>query len=238
MSDAYKNGQSFYGAGNPAIEFINGLIAMAERAVDETLGHERSRAAAIELSARVIRIAESTLPLVAQLHPPTKPIACRAGCTHCCRLPTVMTDVPTVMRLGFEVASRLPHEAMVQVINAMQQTDRPCAFLVDDACVVYEDRPIVCRAYNAFDVMACAEGRFLISGSGSEQASGVELADPWPFGVGGALQEGMANGLTRLGIDARQVQMVGALRFLASDVGAAERWLQGEPAFAALVEIR
>jgi hypothetical protein len=47
----------------------------------------------------------------------------------------------------------------------------------------------------------------------------------------------MAAGLTRLGIDARQVQMVAALRLLAFDVETADRWLKGEPAFEAVVAI-
>lgn len=220
---------------SPAAQFLRGLIGMSERAVGETLGHERSRAAAIELSARALKIAESTLPLIEALHPPAQPIACKAGCTHCCRLPIVMTDVPTVFRLGFQVASELPHETMVKIATSLKHADRPCAFLIDDACAVYADRPIVCRSYNAFDVGACAEGRFLTAGSGSE-TTGLGLGDPWPYGVGAAIQEGMANGLASLGIDSRQVPLVPALRMLAGDIDAAERWLRGEPVFAQLVE--
>jgi hypothetical protein len=228
MSDPNETPQT------PVLQFLQGLIVMTERAVDETLGQERSRAAAIELSARVLRIVNSTLPLVEELHPPAQPIACRAGCTHCCRLPIVMTDVPTVLRLGFGVAANLPKETINKIATALQGADRPCAFLVDDSCSVYDDRPIVCRSYNAFDVSACAEGRFL---TGDAAGTGLGLGDPWPYGVGGAVQEGMAAGLERLGIDARQVQMIPALRFLAKDIDAADRWLRGEPAFASLVEI-
>jgi Fe-S-cluster containining protein len=218
---------------SPAAQFLKGLIDMTERTVAQTLGHERSRAAAIELSARVLKIAESTLPLIEAMHPPAKPIACKTGCTFCCRLPIVMTDVPTVFRLGFQVASGLPHETMVTVATSMNNADRPCIFLVDDACSVYADRPIVCRSYNAFDAGACAEGRFLSAG---EELTGIGLGDPWPYGVGAAIQDGMASGLASLGIDARQVPMVPALRMLASDIDAAERWLRGEPAFAGLLE--
>jgi Fe-S-cluster containining protein len=220
---------------NPAIQFLQGLIVLAEKAVHETLGQERSRGAAIELSARILRIAEATLPQIAEMHPPAKPLACRSGCSHCCRLPTVVTDVPTVMRLGFVVASALPRETMNKVVQNLQTATRPCAFLVNDSCQVYADRPVVCRSYNAFDVSSCQKGQFLTVGS--DEATGLDLGDPWPFGVGGALEEGMAAGLARLGIDARQVQMVAALRLLASDVEIADRWLKGEPAFEAVVAI-
>ncbi len=219
---------------SPAGTFLQGLIHMAERAVDETLGQERSRAAAIELSDRVLRIVSATLPLIESMHPPAQPIACRSGCTHCCRLPIVMTDVPTVFRLGFHTASQLPHNSMHKVATALQGSDRPCAFLIDDACSIYHERPVVCRAYNAFDVSNCAEGRFM---TGDAQGTGLGLADPWPYGVGAAAQQGMAAGLDRLGIDSRQVQMIPALRFLSNDLNAADRWLRGEPAFESLVEI-
>ena len=49
---------------------------------------------------------ETTLAGIAQQNPPEKPIACRAGCSHCCKRASVDTtapDKPVVTENGSEI---------------------------------------------------------------------------------------------------------------------------------------
>jgi len=78
--------------------------------------------------------------------------ACKPGCSQCCHMNTMIYEHEAI-RLA-EVSGRkrvrLPHRPLRQVyLDGNKFNNRPCPFLVDDKCSVYEDRPLVCRTHHS-----------------------------------------------------------------------------------------
>lgn len=90
------------------------------------------------------------------------PVApCRRGCAHCCRQAVVITrtEAELVARAsGRKVSadanamrpSRITDMAVMEAelhrLTGERHTRTPCPFLVDEACSVYDARPLACRA--------------------------------------------------------------------------------------------
>lgn len=91
--------------------------------------------------------------------PIEKVAACRKGCAHCCHISVTISAVEAAV-IGRQVGVRpaQPRKAVklqsiqalqgalaeVQAISARAETT-PCPFLVDNACSIYEARPMACR---------------------------------------------------------------------------------------------
>ena len=69
-------------------------------------------------------------------------MACRAGCASCCD--TDISVFPVEAAPMVEAVRELPDETRAAV-KARVEAGTHCAFLVSDRCVVYEERPIICR---------------------------------------------------------------------------------------------
>jgi Fe-S-cluster containining protein len=92
--------------------------------------------------------------------------ACKQGCSHCCYRGSV------VFRHEAERLAQVTGRKMAEVaFRSEQQMQRdsakyfntPCPFLLDDACSVYEHRPMSCRLVHALnesgDACALGEGK-------------------------------------------------------------------------------
>jgi Fe-S-cluster containining protein len=104
--------------------------------------------------------------------PEAEPIACRAGCAHCCRIVPEISD-GEAMLLRSAIA-RLPEIAQLEIAAAVAAAadavraaggeaaaawPLPCPLLgKDNRCQVYEDRPSACRAWASTDVAPCESG--------------------------------------------------------------------------------
>lgn len=92
--------------------------------------------------ARVIRIATETAEALAPI------AACHQGCSHCCHQGLLIYEHEAVLLA--EVSGR---EMVGQPWRRRQEVDvdiessigKPCPFLVDHSCSVYEHRPLPCR---------------------------------------------------------------------------------------------
>lgn len=63
---------------------------------------------------------------------------CRAGCSGCCQLGTVC-GLEAVVLLQAGLASRLSGQN--------EDVGGPCCLLRDECCLVYENRPLICRTH-------------------------------------------------------------------------------------------
>jgi len=101
-------------------------------------------------------------------HPPEKPLACRAGCDHCCRsLPEItVTAIETFHITDYITGNSEPAEieALINTLiktRAEAETEAPswplapCPLLKDGRCSIYEARPLICRGYNSYSVSDC-----------------------------------------------------------------------------------
>ena len=71
--------------------------------------------------------------------------ACKAGCSHCCNISAVITDVEAeAMAKASGRKTRRPKDGIsADVLGKWFRA--PCPFLIKGRCSVYEDRPLVCR---------------------------------------------------------------------------------------------
>ena len=91
--------------------------------------------------------------------------ACVAGCAFCCHQDVTLAPfeleavVEEMHRLGIEehVAGRLQQDqGMVQVDSVgHQMPTAPCPFLENNRCMIYEKRPLGCRAELVMDASMC-----------------------------------------------------------------------------------
>lgn len=88
-------------------------------------------------------------------------VACKPGCSACCHMNTMIYEHEAI-RLA-EVTGRkmirLPYRPLDQVaLDGYKFNGKPCTFLVENKCSVYDDRPLVCRTHHSLrdDASQCS----------------------------------------------------------------------------------
>lgn len=156
--------------------------------------------------------------------------ACAPGCFFCCYLP-----VDVLAPEAFLIAAHLKRTrssaelaALVYQLGSHGQHDfgmRPCVFLAQGCCSIYEVRPMVCRGYNSLSKERC-EAFYQdasIDLKGTKDRVAGRLAE--------AMEEGVIAGLQALGLDAQWYELASAvMRALETSDGPA-RWARGEAVF-------
>ncbi len=71
-------------------------------------------------------------------------IACRRGCSSCCILGSVNALEAWHLRGAFEA---LPPEEREIVRRRADSDEDRCVFLHREACLIYADRPVICRTH-------------------------------------------------------------------------------------------
>jgi hypothetical protein len=165
-------------------------------------------------------------------------LACRAGCSFCCRALLVEASPPEVFALAAHIDA-LPaarRTAAVARIRAADDATRgltvaqriaarvPCPLLVDDRCSVYEVRPLSCRAAVSLDADACKNS---FEGRPTPVNFPRSFVDALGHGV-----RSIGEGLARLGLTLRGYELNAALRIAVETKDAPARWAKGEDIFA------
>jgi Fe-S-cluster containining protein len=79
-------------------------------------------------------------------------VACKRGCSHCCHMNTMVYEHEAVRlaEVSGRKMTRLPYRPLAMVyLEGNQFNGKPCTFLVNNECSVYEDRPLVCRTHHS-----------------------------------------------------------------------------------------
>ena len=200
---------------------------------------EQQRAATISVL-RASRQDAAVLALVRQVHddmtaaiealPSKAQHACAPGCDFCCYLP-VDVLAPEAFRIAAHLEqTRSPEElaTLVYRLGAQGQHDfgvRPCVFLANGRCSIYEVRPMVCRGYNSLSKERCEAYHHdaSVDLKGTKDRVAGRLAE--------AMEDGVIAGLEALGLDAQWYELPSAvLRALETTDGPA-RWARGEAVF-------
>jgi len=205
----------------------------------EALRGGRTPLTLLEAADHGTRIAEEAVRSAAEADPPP-PSACREGCDWCCHL-TVGTSVPEVVRVLEYLRRTLPPDEFralrERVVRRDEQrrgltgADRararlPCSLLVNRRCAAYPVRPLMCRGFNSSDASLCE--RF-VNGTGKTP---LPLYAP-QVRLTALVLDGMNAGLAESGLRGERLELTAALRIALDVPGAVERFLAGEPAFAA-----
>ena len=161
--------------------------------------------------------------------------ACAKGCSHCCHMWTALR-APEALFLKTAIPPLLREEIGAAVDAAQAETGalsyeerlglvRPCPLLRDDACSLYDARPITCRTTASTDAAICARAYRLLSDEDVpqpliflNQRAGYSLA--------------LAGALKNAGYPAGAYEFNGALHAALARPDAEAAWLRGEEVFA------
>lgn len=79
-------------------------------------------------------------------------VPCKPGCSHCCHMNTMIYEHEAI-RLAEVSGRKMTRVAFrsrdLVAAEGEKFNGRPCPFLVNDQCSVYEDRPLVCRTHHS-----------------------------------------------------------------------------------------
>jgi Fe-S-cluster containining protein len=204
-----------------------------------------SRDKMLEVSGHSVRLAESTYFRLRseqeEAASPRAPLACKAGCSTCCRS-AVGVSPPEALRIAEHLRATRDASALADLRGKLEEVDdatrattweertrlrRPCAFLdASGACTVYAVRPLSCRACTSIDPSFCADVDHTFMPDEVDTLQ-YDTQRAGLVGILSAIAE--ARGLGRL--EEAMVELQGAVRIALDDPSAAERWLAGEPVF-------
>jgi Fe-S-cluster containining protein len=205
----------------------------------QALGGGRTMLSLINIADRGTRIADEALKQGMQIDPPP-PSACKEGCDWCCHL-TVGTSGAEVIRIveylrqnlsAAEFAALrdrvgcLDDERRQRRAAGQSEVGLPCALLVDHRCSAYSVRPLMCGGFNSSDAAECE--RFVQSAGQTT----VPLYAP-QLRLSAFVLDGMLAGLSDSGLWGQRVELTAALRIALEVPDAVEKFLAGEPVFAA-----
>lgn len=89
-------------------------------------------------------------------------IPCRAGCNYCCKDERIVLTEKEAVLVVRHVETQLDAQQKARVVESIlaaaptsDQASMPCAFLVDERCAIYADRPLACRSYFSRSESSC-----------------------------------------------------------------------------------
>ena len=194
--------------------------------------------------AQAITLTENTGEMLRQLTEALavgEQVACRAGCDWCCSLTVIAASPPEVIRIAAYLQETFAPEELVGVKQRVaERVERlenlppekrraariPCPLLVAGCCSVYPVRPLACHGLVSSSATACEASYH--SGWNRSIPNG-----PRHLGIAVGVREGVQQGLAGAGLAGRDLDLTRALRIALETPDAADRWLAGEPVFAA-----
>jgi Fe-S-cluster containining protein len=170
--------------------------------------------------------------------PPERAIACTEGCSACC-YQRVGCTIPEAVAIALGLtarsddeiaavarATRFLHDATTALDDVGRvRSGLPCAFLRDNACSIYEIRPVACRSVFSFDRAAC-EHFYLEFGFDQPPPHYRILLD-----AANQMVLGFSGALAALGLDGDLVELSSAVMLILEDPGVIDRYLAGERVF-------
>jgi Fe-S-cluster containining protein len=184
-------------------------------------------------SAAVLRLAKQvhdTMSAAIDALPSKAQHACAPGCFFCCYLPVDVLAPEAFCIAAHLKQTRSPGElaALVYQLGAHGQHDlgaRPCIFLADGRCSIYEVRPMVCRGYNSLSKERC-EAYYhdaSVDLQGTKDRVAGRLAE--------AMEDGVIAGLNALGLDAQWYELPSAVLRALETTDGPTCWARGEAVF-------
>jgi Fe-S-cluster containining protein len=164
------------------------------------------------------------------------PVACKAGCSFCCRHRVTITPHEAIALFRY-LRSQIPEEAANAIasqvlanaerIGPMSEIEHraariPCAFLVDDRCSAYPARPAICAAYHSLDRDEC-EGAYNNPSDLSPRIPMLEALQQ----LHGAMEQGMFKALEELKLNREPIELHTAVAALLRDPSLIARWRSG-----------
>lgn len=143
------------------------LLASGTAVADKVLARlnttwNQSKSASPDFSDRyreLLRVAEAE---IGEMAARAGDIPCRLGCTYCCKDERIVLTEKEAVLVVRHIEEQLGTEQKVRVVESIRastptsdQASVPCAFLIDERCTIYADRPLACRSYFSRSVSSC-----------------------------------------------------------------------------------
>lgn len=171
------------------------------------------------------------------LRPPSRPIACQAGCAWCCTERIHVTPAEALRIAAWlreNVASQELAALRERLAEVASQTNGltwqehvrlriPCPLLKNNFCSVHVVRPLVCRSHNSLDSKQCERHM--------QNPSEAIVAYKPQQEIANGTAKGLNAGLAAAGLDGEFVELVSALRTIFDNEEIDQRWLDGERLF-------
>jgi hypothetical protein len=206
----------------------------------EVLRAGRTPLAVVAVAEQAAALADEAIAAVTARQPPRPPLACREGCAWCCHKRVGASTAEVIHIVAYlrrhlsaeefhafrERVVRRDEERRALAHDRWAATRLACQLLVGERCMAYPARPLTCRGFNSSDARAC-------------ERSVKERAAPEPpvyapqHRLAVFALDGMRAGLEEAGLKAELLDLTAALRVALEVPDAVERWLRGEPVFAA-----
>lgn len=161
-------------------------------------------------------------------------MACRRGCSHCCK---IWTDAyaPEILFVakqfsastGIQPASLIKDTGEFSSKVSFEQRDNlpiPCPLLIEDSCSVYRFRPLNCRTAVSLDEAACWKA--FIEGHDIE----IPLPPGWS-NLGQAYSMALKGAILHAGLAYEPYEWNSALKLAMEGSNLEKRWLNGENVF-------
>jgi hypothetical protein len=175
----------------------------------------RGRTATEAHAVGTLTTTQATIWITEILQTPGPPIACKPGCAWCCTIPAAVSP-PEALLIAHHLRTTLAPEALAEVRARLQArvaqlkpltTEQHaeavilCALLEENRCMVYEARPVPCRAWTSPDPALCQQGQL----RPWEENLVPQIAEV--MDVAGATQIGVTAGLLCAGVQASSMEL-------------------------------
>ena len=205
---------------------VEAALQRQKAATIHILQSDRTNAAALRLADQVhgaMSAAIDALPSKAQ-H------ACAPGCFFCCYLP-VDVLAPEAFRVAAHLKRTRSAGELAELVYRLggpgghDPGTRPCVFLDQGRCSIYEVRPMVCRGYNSLSKERCEAFYHdtSVDLKGTKDRVAGDMAE--------AMEDGIIAGLNALGLDAQWYELSSAVLRALETTDGPERWARGEAVF-------
>jgi Fe-S-cluster containining protein len=205
---------------------IEAALQQQKTATINALQASRGKGAVLRLATQVHRAMSEAIDAL----PSKAQHACAPGCFFCCYLP-VDVLAPEAFRIAAHLQqTRSPGELteLAYRLGTHGQHDfgtRPCVFLSQGRCSIYEVRPMVSRGYNSLSQERCET--FYHDASVDLRGTKDRVAGR----VAEAMEEGVIAGLNALGLDAQWYELPSAVLRALETLDGPTRWARGEAVF-------
>lgn len=233
----------YFGTSDSRYVFMTDLLfTLTKRVAGKTL-IPGAVETALELAPRVMALAEDVINRFETQEPLGKSAACRPGCAYCCHYQVVMTPpeiflVGTYVKNRFtagkrqELFERIDRYASLREGKSLTETagvlhETPCFFLENYTCVIYEVRPLVCRAWHAIDSTDCRI--HLESATSRPEVEGYNHRHY----VYKTVAAGMEAAIKEMGFQIGAFAIAGAMREYFRHHEPEKAWMRGDPVFSA-----
>jgi Fe-S-cluster containining protein len=167
-------------------------------------------------------------------------VYCKKGCAYCCHqsvfvLPheafylfiylKTICNKETLDDLKNKILEKNVITSVMDFKSILRNT-KPCPFLENNICSVYEARPMACRLFQSMDVRSCIVER----NNPTEMDKYARLYE-LPLRVGRMMNEGIGAYFTENGLKTTEWIIESSMSLLFNDNKLMFRWLKGEEAF-------